>query len=138
MKEDLAMLKPHTQPSAKALTISLLATLLTGTAALAAVGTPPSVIAMSQKLKGDAVSITYAYMPKDGTLAIYSSTKSGKMGKPVGHIALSAGDHRDISVDLRAKPARGTKLWAVLEKSGTKSGVFKDKGTPAEQSFKVL
>ena len=78
-------------------------------------------------------------MPKAGTLAIYSSTKSGTMSvKPVGHVALPAGDHRDISVDLKSKPASGTKLWAVLEKSGSKSSVFKDQGTPAEQSFKVL
>ena len=125
--------------SACALGIAFVSTLLTGTAALAAAGTPPSVIAMSQKLKGDSVSITYAYMPKAGTLAIYSSTKSGTMSaKPVGHVALPAGDHRDISVDLKSKPASGTKLWAVLEKSGSKSSVFKDQGTPAEQSFKVL
>jgi hypothetical protein len=125
--------------SARALGIAIVSTLLTGTAALAAAGTPPSVIAMSQKLKGDSVSITYAYMPKAGTLAIYSSTKSGTMSvEPVGHVALPAGDHRDISVDLKSKPASGTKLWAVLEKSGSKSSVFKDQGTPAEQSFKVL
>jgi hypothetical protein len=46
--------------SARALGIAFVSTLLTGTAALAAAGTPPSVIAMSQKLKGDSVSITYA------------------------------------------------------------------------------
>lgn len=119
--------------------MALLATVLTSGATLAAAGTPPSVIAMSQKLKGDSVSITYAYMPKAGNLAIYSSTKSGKMSaEPVGHIALPAGDHRDIQVDLSSKPATGTKLWAVLEQSGSKASVFKDQGTPAEQSFKIL
>lgn len=94
---------------------------------------------MNQKLKGDAFSITYAYVPKDGTLAIFSSDPSEKMSaKPVGHIALSAGDHRDVKVTLSSSPKPGTKLWAVLEQSGSDSAPFKDAGQPAEQSFKVL
>ncbi len=59
--------------STRALSAALLASALTSSATLAAPGIPPSVIAMNQKLKGDAVSITYAYVPKDGTLAIFSS-----------------------------------------------------------------
>ncbi len=58
--------------------------------------------------------------------------------KPVGHVALPAGDHRDIKVKLSSDLKPGTKLWAVLEKSGSSSAPFKDAGQPAEQSFKVL
>jgi hypothetical protein len=125
--------------STRALGAALLASALTSGAALAVPGIPPSVIAMNQKLEGDAVSITYAYVPKDGTLAIFSSDQSGKMSaKPVGRVALSAGDHRDIKVKLSSDLKPGTKLWAVLEKSGSSSAPFKDAGQPAEQSFKVL
>jgi hypothetical protein len=126
------------QHSAKALGVVLAATVLTGSAAFAAPGTPPSVIAMNQKLKNDSVSITYAYMPKAGTLDIYSSNSSGKMSsKPIGSAKVPAGDHRNIDVKLNKTPKSGAKLWAVLERPGDK-GVFKDHGTPAEQSFKVL
>jgi hypothetical protein len=115
----------------------LLATLLASGAALAAVGTPPSVIAMSQKLKGDAVSITYAYMPKNGTLDIFAVGSSGKAARtPLGKVALTKGDHRDISVDLSSAPKPGTKLEAVLETSHAKP--FTDAGEPARQSFKIL
>jgi hypothetical protein len=125
--------------STRELGAPLLASALASSVALAVPGIPPSVIAMNQKLKGDAFSITYAYVPKDGTLAIFSSDGSGKMSaKPVGHIALSAGDHRDVKVTLSSSPKPGTKLWAVLEQSGSSSAPFKDAGQPAEQSFKVL
>ena len=35
-------------------------------------GTPASVLAMNQKPKGESVSITYAFAPEDGTLAIFA------------------------------------------------------------------
>jgi hypothetical protein len=115
----------------------LLTTLLASGAALAAVGTPPSVIAMSQKLKGDAVSITYAYMPQNGTLDIFAVGSSGKAERtPLGKVALTKGDHRDIPVDLTSTPKSGTKLEAVLETSHAKP--FLDSGTPASQNFKIL
>ena len=96
---------------------------LTSGAALAVPGVSPSVIAMNQKLKGDAVSITYAYVPKDGTLAIFSSDGSGKMSaKPIGHVALSAGDHRDIKVTLSSDPKPGTKTLGSAREVGFKLG----------------
>src|SRR5690606_12108328 len=97
--------------SAKALGVALAATVLTGSAAFAAPGTPPSVIAMNQKLKNDSVSITYAYMPKAGTVDIYSSSSSGKMSsKPIGSAKVPAGDHRNIDVKLNTAPKAGAKL----------------------------
>ena len=97
--------------------------------------TAPSVIALNQKIKNDDVSITYAYLPKDGTLAIFESNGSGKMtGKPIGQVALKAGEHRDVKVQLESQPTSGTRLRAVLEQQGGKAL----KGRPGEQSFKAL
>jgi hypothetical protein len=96
----------------------LLTSLLASSAALAAVTTPgtqASIIAMSQKPKSDAVSITYAYLPKDGTLDLYALSSSGKMQKtPVGKVVLKAGDHRDVSVSLNPMPKKGERLEAVI------------------------
>src|SRR5690348_17881460 len=95
--------------------------LMAGGAAVAAPtpGIPASVIAMNQKIKDNAVSITYAYMPKDGTLDIYAVDSNGKLGaKPLGKVSLTAGDHRDIIVGLSSVPKEGTRLRAVIEESG--------------------
>jgi hypothetical protein len=43
--------------------------------ALAAIGPPPLVIATNQKLKGDGVSITYAFLPKDDTSRSSQATR---------------------------------------------------------------
>jgi hypothetical protein len=125
--------------SRNTLTASAIAcvTLLLGGTAMAAVGTPPSVLALNQKEKAQRVSITYAYLPKKGTLAIYGSNARGRMGRSaLGQVAIDAGDHRNVKVALSPAPRSGTELWAVIE---TKSGApFTDHGKPAEQSFKVL
>jgi hypothetical protein len=117
----------------------LLTSLLASSAALAAVTTPgtqASIIAMSQKPKSDAVSITYAYLPKDGTLDLYALSSSGKMQKtPVGKVALKAGDHRDVSVSINPMPKKGERLEAVIEQNGQPVAHPSDK---AERTFKIL
>jgi hypothetical protein len=91
---------------------------------------------MNQKIKGDAVSITYAYLPQDGTLDIYAVNATGKVGTtPLGKISLTAGDHRDIKVSLSSPPKEGMRLRAVLEKAGRP---FKNSGDVPERTFKVL
>jgi len=113
-------------------------TLFIAGALAATPGTQASVIAMNQKAKGDAVSITYAYAPKEGTLAIFAADPSQKSSqKPIGETALSIGDHRNISVDLTSQPKPGTNLWAIVEQ-GKSEKPFKNMDGPAEQSFKVL
>lgn len=117
----------------------LLTSLLASGAALAAVTTPgthASIIAMSQKPKSDAVSITYAYLPKDGTLNLYAIGPSGKMQKtPVGKVSLKAGDHRQVSVSLNPVPKKGERLEAVIEQNGQPVAHPSDK---AERTFKIL
>jgi hypothetical protein len=139
-KRELTMTKSILTPlrhSAGTLTGALLATVLAGGAAFAATaGTPPSITAMSQKLKGDSVSITYAFMPQKGTLDIYAVNASGKASAtPLGKVALEAGDHRDIDVTLSRTPKKGERLRAVLETSGKP---FKNAGDLADRTFKVL
>lgn len=105
--------------------------------AFAAPGTAPSVIAMNQKIASDAVSITYAYLPVKGSLAIFEIDPHGQR-RPVGRLELAAGDHRNFKVMLNETPKAGTRLEAVLENSPKGMTPFKDDGQPAEQSFKLL
>jgi hypothetical protein len=81
-------------------------------------GFTPSVIAMDQKLQNDEVSITYAYLPKDGRLTILAVAPDGK-GEPtvLGSTDLSAGDHRNVKVSLTEAPQQGAQLKARVEAS---------------------
>ena len=65
--------------SAKALGVALAATVLTGSAAFAAAGTPPSVIAMNQKLKNDSVSITYWRKGESHTVNVTLATRPAQI-----------------------------------------------------------
>lgn len=82
---------------------------------------PPSVLTFDQKLDGKTVTIKYANLPNKGYLVIYGSDAEGKPAKePLGYVALSAGDHRDIKVELTKVPAKNSRLWTSLynEKNG--------------------
>lgn len=115
----------------------LVATLLASGAALAAASNPSaSIIAMSQKLKGDAVSITYAYLPVKGVLAVFPVDASGRLAKSAaGEVSLPAGDHRDISVSLKPAPKAGEKLEAVILQSGRP---LHNSGDAPERTFTIL
>jgi len=114
-----------------------LGALLAAGSALAAAAYPPSVLALNQKEKKNGVSITYAYFPRKGSLAIYESDARGRVGKTrLGDVAINAGDHRNVKIALSQAPKPGTKLWAVVQQKN--GSPFRDQGTPAEQSFKVL
>ena len=98
----------------------------------------PSVTALDQKVKGDAVKITYAFLPKDGTLAILAGDPSKKSGASVvGSVDLSAGDHREVKVPLASEPKAGTRLWAQVEQ-GKSGKPFAKSDERAQQSFKTL
>lgn len=138
--KDIVMTKIHPSPYERPVAILsglLLMTLLASGAALAAAGgTSASIIAMSQKPKGDAVSITYAYLPHDGSLAVFAVHRTGKLaGPPVGEVKLTAGDHRNVSVTLKPLPKPGAKLEAVIERSGQP---LKTSGDLAERTFQIL
>jgi hypothetical protein len=109
--------------------------------AIAATGTAPSIIAMEQNAKGGEVSITYAYLPKDGFLVVHPSDKRGKMSSVVlGQRKLSAGDHRNVNVKLSGTVKSGEKLWAELQQKPFASGTkrpFEDHGMPIEESFLI-
>lgn len=104
-------------------------------------GTPeailPSVTALSQKVKNDAVSITYAYFPQAGRLLILSGNPSKGSSTIVGSTDLSAGGHRDFKVPLNSQPKPGTRLWAAVEQAKSDQP-FVGSDERAEQSFNVL
>lgn len=120
---------------------------LATSAAVPAPVAPPSVLVFDQAHKNGAVNITYAYLPKKGYVVIYGADASGKpAGTPLAHMALEAGDHRDISVKLTEIPAAGSKLWASLyEDADGKPGFSKgadvslwlDGKLPMENAFTI-
>jgi len=115
---------------------ALLSTLLAGSAAFAASSTPASIIAMSQKPKNNSVTITYAFLPKAGSLDVYAASRSGKReGKPLASVALKAGDHRDVEMKLTPVPDKGARLVAVIEQSGQP---IKHSGDRPERTFSIL
>ncbi len=127
--------RPYLLSTVLALVVAPLLTV--GALAANVAATAPSITALNQKVHGADVSITYAYLPKDGSLTIFPSDASGRMAKePVGEVTLKAGDYRNVKVQLSSQPKAGTRLWAVLEQHDGRP--FKDYGRTAEQSFKAL
>jgi len=130
------MLRPAISRIAVILGVAAIAPPL-ATAALAADIYPPSVIVFNQKPKAGDVSITYANLPEKGTLALFESDAKGRLSKtPVGKVALDAGDHRNIRVQLSQKPRNGAKLFAVLQQPN--GNPFTNQRSTADRSFKVL
>ena len=76
--------------------------------------TPPSVLVLEQKLQQDQVMLEYAFLQKNGYVAIYGSDKDGKPSKDViGHVELKAGEHRKVMVKV-GPVAPGTALWTSI------------------------
>jgi hypothetical protein len=109
--------------------------------------TEPSVLVFNQKTEGKSVLINYTLMPKPGYVVIYGSGADGKpTGDPLGHIHLTAGDHREIKVDLKSEVPAKTQLWAAMyeDKDGdTKLDKSKDQAfwagskLPYENKFQI-
>jgi hypothetical protein len=97
--------------------------------------TAPSVIVFNQKLKGDDVKVTYAYLPSAGNLVIHGDSAGKADSKVLGSVKLEAGDHRDVSVKLNSAPKAGTALWASLTNADQKS--FWSQSLPSENHFKI-
>ncbi|SFV39160.1 hypothetical protein SAMN04488557_4187 [Hyphomicrobium facile] len=123
--------------SATAAAVMAAGMLITSGAFAADPGTPASVIAMNQKPKGESVSITYAFAPTDGTLAIFAVDPQGHASaKPLGSAALTRGDHRDVKIKLNEALKPGTRLWAVTQ--GKDGKPFRNVDGPAGQTFNIL
>lgn len=76
---------------------------------------PPSVMVWNQKIEGGSALVKYAHLPKNGYIVIYAADAAGKpSAEPLGWLALSAGDHRDVKVPLQPAPAAGTRLLTAL------------------------
>jgi hypothetical protein len=100
-------------------------------AAASAAIPPPSVLTFDQKLEGNAVTVKYAHLLTAGYLVVYGSDADGNPSKePLGHVALKAGDHRDVKVELSQAPPSDTRLWTSLYKDKDGAGNLKT-GTDA-------
>jgi len=101
---------------------------------------PPSVTVLDQELKSDEVSVTYAFLPKDGKLTILSGDPE-KMSDAsvIGSVDLQAGDHRQVKVPLTDAPKPGTQLWAQVDKGkGEAVEPFSKADERAQQSFMTM
>lgn len=100
----------------------------------------PSVLVFNQKAPGGEATITYAYIPNDGFVALYASDpQKNPDAKAVGEAALPAGDSRDIRVKLAPAAKAGETLWAELRLGkitdwGASKPVMLD-GKPVDQAF---
>ncbi len=103
--------------SAAALGAVMLSAAAAGTAQAAVANAPPSILVFNQKVTGNAVSVDYVNLPADGYVVVYASDGKGqRTGEPLGFLALKAGSHMDVKVELSKAPAKGTSLWASLYK----------------------
>ncbi len=90
---------------------------VTSAAHAAVPNAPPSVLVFDQAATGNTVSIDYANLPLDGYVVVYASDDKGnRTGQPMGYVAVKAGSHQDIKVQLQLQPATGTQLWASIYK----------------------
>jgi hypothetical protein len=101
---------------------------------------PPSVTVLDQELKNDEVSITYAFLPKNGKLTIFSGDpEETSDASVIGSVELQAGDHRQVKVPVTNMPGAGTQLWAKVEEGkGDSVEPFSEADERAHQSFKTL
>lgn len=77
---------------------------------------PASVLAFNQKLKGDAVTISYAYLPENGYVAVFAEDGGKRAAKILGFTALPKGNHNNVSVKIRDRVEPGSAMWASLYK----------------------
>lgn len=107
---------------------------------------PSSVIAFNQKASGDAVKMTYVYLPFDGYVAIYTTSDGKVSGDVLGYVPLAKGDHRDVAVKLSKAPEAGSQLVATLYKDvdgdkkldkKTDTPVWSADSVPTESHFKI-
>jgi len=77
---------------------------------------PASVLAFNQKLKGDAVTISYAYLPENGYVAVFADQDGKRASKVLGFTALPKGNHNDVSIKISNRVEPGSAMWASLYK----------------------
>ena len=89
---------------------------VTGAApASSATTTPASVLVFDQKVQGDSVSVSYAFLPSNGYIVIKTWDKDAARAQDVlGYVELKAGDHRNIKTKLGSAPATGSLLTAAI------------------------
>lgn len=110
--------------------------------------TDPSVIVFDQRAGSNAVTLSYAYLPDNGYVAIYGTDDDGKpTGEVLGYTPLEAGSHMNVAVEIGQELESGQTFWASLYKGGedgdqtldtSEGAAFWPEGKPLENRFDVL
>ena len=106
---------------------------------------PASVLAFNQKLKGDAINISYVNLPENGYVAVFADQDGKRSAKVLGFTALTKGNHNDVSVKISERVEPGSAMWASLYKdvdgdkvlSAEKDVAFWPNGEPLENRFVI-
>jgi hypothetical protein len=105
---------------------------VTSLAGLAVAATPASIKVSGQKITGEEVTIVEVNLPRDGFLVIYPSDANGNLiERPIGEVALSAGNHNAVKVHLTEQHETGDKLWATLHED-TRVRAYYGFGVPGQ------
>ncbi|MFM9939334.1 MAG: hypothetical protein ACKVP7_07550 [Hyphomicrobiaceae bacterium] len=136
----------------KALSAGVLASGLTGLIAGPALAAPATLTVSDQKAVDDTITIADVNLPKNGFLVIHPSDAKGNLiEKDIGHLALTAGDHKAVKVKLTGAIKAGDKLWAMLHEDTGTAGQYefgmagknnvdmplKENGKVVENAFKL-
>ena len=107
--------------------------------------TPASVLALNQKPAGNAIKITYVYLPESGYVAVFADENGKRTDKVLGFTALDEGNHNDINVKIGDGVNSGDALWASLYKDVdgdkvldlSKDAALWPNGDPLENQFLI-
>lgn len=94
----------------------------------AAATVPASILVFDQKLDAKSVKLSYVFVPEKSVAVVYADGAAQKT--PLGTVAVTPGDHRDVKIALADEPAKGSKLWVSLYRD--KDGKAEPK---SEQSY---
>lgn len=109
--------------------------------------TDPSVIVFDQRAGSSTVSLSYAYLPDNGYVAIYGTDDEGKpTGDVLGYTPLEAGNHMNVTVEIDQELESGQTFWASLYRDDdgdqkldkSEDSAFWPEGKPLENRFDVL
>jgi hypothetical protein len=124
--------------------VATIAGFSTAAFAAAELATPASVVVFDQQIKSKAVDITYAFLPAKGYVTVYGSDATGNpVRTALGTAELSAGDHRNVKVNLTEEAKPGQRMWISLYRDRDGKPGFDAKGDqpiwpdklPSENAF---
>ena len=93
-----------------------------------------SVLAFDQKAAKE-ITVTYAFLPRDGYAVVYRGGTAIKPGTEIiGSTPLKSGDHRDVKIALSEPLKPGQRVWVKLHEDKDGDGAFKKGADPLKTS----